>query len=199
MLKLLIIFNILTFTPHTVPSEVGNYPVKIEYKDGEVTKTKVIQLTILSKNTIVEEGIAIDAHDFTIGEDATLSKDLIVTLSNGQAWNTSTGENYDIDRTEVMKINDTLYKATLYSFDNINTTINIYVEKDYYQTLPLTEKISNVFDKPLEEYYAFQLIVYVLLLLLLLLLIIILVSRYNAMITKTTKDFKQTKDDVKKD
>lgn len=198
MLKLLLVFSIFTFTPESVPNKAGNYPVEIKYEDGNVTKTEIIQLTVLSSDSVIEEGIAIDAKDFTIGKDTELTQDLIVNLSYAKAWNTVTGEEYPIERTEVYIVNDSLYEVVIYSFDEIRTTINVYVEQDYNNTIEMEEYFQNTFDIPLKEHYAFKLITYILLIMIPLIIISIVIKRYNSKLNRVVDEFKSMKDNVKK-
>lgn len=199
MYKLLLILNILTFTSDTVPSDPGTYPVKIEYKDNGVEESKIIQLSVITTSTEVYEELAIDAHDFTVGESVNLSQELIIRLSKAKAWNLTTGENYDIERTEVMKISDEQYEVNLYSFKGIHKTINVFVETDYYSTLNLNEEVGEgITYNTLYEKYKVQLIILVIFLMLTLVVGVALITSYNMMINKTTSDLNSSKDSVKK-
>lgn len=198
MLKLLVLLNIVVFTPETVPTEPGTYPVEIEYRDENVVATEVIQLTVISTDTVTEERIAIDAKDFTVGEDADITKDLVVSLSNAKAWNMDTGEEYVIDRMDLFRVDDELYRVTLYSFDDISADINVYVEKDYYNTVVLTDDIPQKIPVELREFYSFQSITYLVIFLFLIFLVLILVRKYNHMMATITDQIEENKVNVRK-
>lgn len=198
MLKLLVLLNVIIFTPETVPTSPGTYPVEIEYQDENIVVSEVIQFTIISTETVIEERIAIDAKDFTVGEDANLTQDLIVKLSNAKAWNMDTGEEYIIENVEIMKFDEELYKVTLYSFDDISTDINVYVEKEYYNTMVLSEDKPLKLPTELKEFYSFQMITYFVVFLVLLFLVLILVRKYNYLMTNIIQQIDDNKVNVRK-
>lgn len=192
MLKLLIILSLFLVTPEdmpyftseTVPTEVGTYPVKVEYTDGIKTKSKIIQFTVISVDTVVEEYLAINAHDFTIGENAELTEEIILQMSEVKAWNLNTAEQYEIERLEVMRIDDTLYQVTFYSFQELTKTINIYVESDYNGNIILTEDHKNPTDgfNYIFSKYNLESISIILLILLLIVALYLIIRRYNKLL-----------------
>ncbi len=199
MIKFFIMFNMVIFTPETVPEDVGTYPVEVEYSEDGNEVSEVINLTIISENTVVEQELAINANDFVISDETFLSDELIIKLSNAKAWNMSTLDEYEIESVGLAKVDDYHYQATLYSFQEISITINITVEEEFYETLILSD--SGVTKNKLDLFsniYQLSLIVFLLIILVLAIIIITLIVQYNKLIKKGINNVNISKESVKK-
>ncbi len=139
MIKALFLLLFVVYTPETVPTDAGTYSVHISQTDTTSKIDTDFNLTVTEENTVIVENLAIDAKDFAVEEDIELSSDLIITMSKAKAWNIDTLESYDITEVFLDKVSEKQYQATLYSFDDINTTITINIVDDYYESLTLDE------------------------------------------------------------
>lgn len=154
MLSKILICLTIIFTPETLPDDVGTYLVEYSHTDGKQEIKTVSYATVVSKNTIICEQIALDAQDFSVSSDDNITVDTVLLLSKVKAWNVTTLEEYKIDKVEIAKVNDRLFKATIYSFNDISVTININVksEEELEQEQLHATKISNVEEDDGERY-----------------------------------------------
>ncbi len=87
-------------------TSVGTVNVVVTYDDGMVTETVTVAVSITSENTVISNGEAIDAVDFTltIAEATALSDSDVVTKSSATAWDTgdSSPLSITVDRSAVL-------------------------------------------------------------------------------------------------
>lgn len=139
--KVTLLFLTMTLNIAILES-TGTYSVEYSHQESEGLSTNG-SVTITSDNVVVYQTVAIDAKDFSVESHLDISEEMILTSSEARAWNTETLEEYKIEKVDVLKVNDELYRATIYSFDNINVTININVEKEELDGIVYEESIIN--------------------------------------------------------
>lgn len=120
----------IVFTPETLPEETGTYTVEYSTVENRKELKTIGVVTIVDKNTIINESIAIDAQDFSVSNEENINEETVLLFSEAKAWNITTQESYEIESVEIAKVDESTYNATLYSFDNISTTIKITVRDE---------------------------------------------------------------------
>ncbi len=194
MISALCLFLLIIYTPETVPTTAGTYPVSISQEDENGTVEGQFYLTVTQEHTVIENNLAIDAKDFIISKTTNLNNELIIKMSKAKVWNIQTLEEYDINRVEIAQINDDTYHATLYSFQDINTTISITLVDDYYSYLEVGE---TEYEITIVNEYFIHIIIYALLVIFMYSSFILLMRRYNKTLSKEVGKIMNIKRDVK--
>lgn len=198
MIKTLFLLLFVVYTPETIPTDAGTYKVHIFQSDTTSTVYGDFNLTVTEENTIVFEEIAIDAKDFSIEKDVEISTDLIIKMSKARAWNIKTLEQYQITDIKLHQINEKKYEATLYSFDDINTTITISVVDDYYKSLNLDEAEYKIDTTISEGNFRYVLVIVAIIISLLYILALVFMNLHNMKISKEVNKLSQAFTKVKK-
>lgn len=112
----------------------GTYRIRLKFKrDGKVVET-VIYCTIKGENTVVVDGIAIDANSIRISQDkvGVLTKDDWIRLAQAQAWQTKDGTVLPIESVEDQAIKKKLgsYPLTFKTVQKVKTTVMVEVVED---------------------------------------------------------------------
>ncbi|MGY3778586.1 hypothetical protein [Isobaculum melis] len=112
----------------------GTYPILLRFKKDEKVIQTTIYCTIRGKNTVISDGVAIDANDgvVTIEQIEQLSKADWISLTNAHAWKISDGQPLTVKAVETQAVKKKVgrYPISFQTIEGVQTTVMITVVED---------------------------------------------------------------------
>lgn len=124
-------FPVKGLSENDLPKEPGTYPVRTSYVEDSNELEKMIYVTVKGPNTVIEDGIAIDAKDFilTIQQLKKLTAQKAIIYSEAKAWSTIDGSEKAIATVDLSNLQpvEGVYKAVFSTQEGVSKTVNVTV------------------------------------------------------------------------